>query len=391
MPKKKDKKGENVKIYGRVRCLMPWEPKKTSLSSKGNIIRNTTDKGSNEYSFQKVFGTQIVNIQIFQVMVQPMIDNVLKGFNAVLIAYGQTGSGKTFTMLGKPKLKVVGLLPYMLKEVIETPSVYKLELGAVEAFGHHVARIELFDLYDPKNQVVNWADKIGNTGLVVPKARKVPIRNIDEAYAQIRYAHAASHFAMTGKNPESSRGHVTFVAKIYQNDPSGSAADLVSYFLMLDCAGSEGESAFTPEFKASVDKATLMQRRLEAGCINTGLCALQIIFNELKVKGKLSKMQGNGLRRVLHPYINTSTIISVIFTFSPSVNNSKATESTLKFAVTAGMVKVKPVKAELKMNLDKLVSTLRKHIEANVHSKNIYIFNILYYYIFIYVRNIDYI
>merc|ERR1712228_121036 len=90
-----------------------------------------------------------------------------------------------------------------------------------------------------------------------------------------------------------------------------------------------------------------------------------IIFNELAVKGKLSKMLGNGLRRVLHPFINTRTVLAVIFTFSPSVNNAKPTESTLKFAVTAGMVKVKPVKAEVSLNVEKLVANLRKHIEEN--------------------------
>merc|ERR1711933_164010 len=74
---------------------------------------------------------------------------------------------------------------------------------------------------------------------------------------------------------------------------------------------------------------------------------------------------GNGLRRVLHPFINTKTFLAVIFTFSPSVNNAKATESTLKFAVTAGMVKVQPVKAELSMNIDKLAQRLRKNIEEN--------------------------
>jgi len=144
-----------------------------------------------------------------------------------------------------------------------------------------------------------------------------------------------------------------------------SGQDLVSFFLFLDCAGSEGESAFTAEFKASIDKTTLLSRRLEAGCINTGLSSLQIIFNELAVKGKLSKMVGSGLRRVLHPFINTRTVLAVIFTFSPSVNNAKPTESTLKFAVTAGMVKVKPVKAEVSLNVEKLVANLRKHIVEN--------------------------
>lgn len=77
-------------------------------------------------------------------------------------------------------------------------------------------------------------------------------------------------------------------------------------------------------------------------------------------------MLGNGLRRVLHPYINTKTYLSVLFTISPSANNSKATESTLKFAVTAGMVKVKPIKSEVSVNLSSLLQQLRKHVGENV-------------------------
>eukprot|EP01084_Bolivina_argentea_P015146 28330_1 len=363
--KKRKKKGDNVKIFARVRNLMPWEPRKTSLQVvPGNKLRNKTAKTQNEYQFNKVFGIDINNQEIYQTMVLPMIGNVLGGFNAVLIAYGQTGSGKTFTMLGKPKLGVIGLLPKALDDFIQTSTVYKLELAAVEAFGHHVAKIELFDLYLPHNQTPVWRDKKGDTGQEMHKAIKKEVPDVDAAYRLIRYAHAASHFAPTGKNPESSRGHVTFVAKVYQ-EMGDSGQEQVSFFLFLDCAGSEGETAFTAEFKASVDKTTLLSRRLEAGCINTGLSSLQIIFNELRVKGKLSNMLGNGLRRVLHPFINIRTFLAVIFTFSPSVNNAKATESTLKFAVTAGMVKVKPVKAELSMNIDKLAQQLRKTIEEN--------------------------
>ena len=77
-------------------------------------------------------------------------------------------------------------------------------------------------------------------------------------------------------------------------------------------------------------------------------------------------MVGTGLRRILHPYINNRTFMSVLFTLSPSVNNNKSTESTLKFAVTAGMVKVKPVKQEASVNLERLVQQLRNHIAENV-------------------------
>ncbi len=128
----------------------------------------------------------------------PMIDNVLQGFNPVLIAYGQTGSGKTFTMLGKPKLGVIGLLPQTLDEFVQKQSVYKLELSAVEAFGHHVAKIELFDLYLPHNQTPVWSDKKGDTGQEMHKAIRKQVPDVDSAYRLIRYAHAASHFAPTG-------------------------------------------------------------------------------------------------------------------------------------------------------------------------------------------------
>jgi len=162
------------------------------------------------------------------------------------------------------------------------------------------------------------------------------------------------------KNPESSRGHVTFVAKVTQQ--KSKLESLISYFVMVDCAGSEGESAFTEDFKARVDKETLIARRLEAGTINTGLSQLQVIFNQLRTKGQLTPTIGNGLRRVLHPYINTRTYLSVLFTLSPSINNAKATESTLKFAVTAGMVKVKPVASKGNINFEMLIKELREHI-----------------------------
>jgi len=176
----------------------------------------------------------------------------------------------------------------------------------------------------------------------------------------IERAHRASHFAPTGKNPESSRGHISFIIKV-KKQPSEHSVQ-TSYFIISDLAGSEGETAFTPEFKRKVDPSTLIARRLEAGVINTGLSQLQIIFNELKFKGKLSKMVGVGLRRVLHPYINTKCVLSVLFCISPSKLNIKATTSTLKFAVQAGMVTVKPIKERVKTNWPTLVKGLNKNI-----------------------------
>merc|ERR1719295_1531125 len=361
-----DGKETSLQIYARVRGLMPWEPKKISLKIAGNTVQNKAGKIVNEYDFKAVFKPNATNEQCFQVVAMPMIQNVLKGFNAILIAYGQTGSGKTYSMLGKPKLNIVGILPKTLAYLFQLSNVSKLELSGVEAFGHHVAKIFLFDLLDERNQVKPWDKKFGVTSLDPKNANKVTIADAQDAHDKIVYAHSGSHFAPTGKNPESSRGHVTFISTIHFS--SGDAHTInKAYFVMVDCAGSEGETAFTAEFKARVSEQVLMCRRLEAGTINMGLSQLQVICNELRKRGKLSNTLGNGLRRVLHPFIDTKTYLSVLFALSPSVNNAKATESTLKFAVAAGMVKGKPIATKGKVNFKTLAAELRAHIEKQEH------------------------
>eukprot|EP00490_Sorites_sp_Unknown_P001772 CAMPEP_0114655700 /NCGR_PEP_ID=MMETSP0191-20121206/11316_1 /TAXON_ID=126664 /ORGANISM="Sorites sp." /LENGTH=286 /DNA_ID=CAMNT_0001871597 /DNA_START=40 /DNA_END=901 /DNA_ORIENTATION=- len=276
--KKKGGSSEEValQIYARVRQLMPWEPKKISLQVIGDKVRNKAGKIVNEYSFKKVFKPASTNEQCFKVIAMPMISNVLKGFNAVLIAYGQTGSGKTFSMLGKPKLKIVGILPRMLEYMVNANQVTKLELSAVEAFGHHVAKIELFDLFYPHNQTPDWNEKKGSGGLELAKAHRVEIPDADVAHAKIIYAHAASHFAPTGKNPESSRGHTCYIASVYLKDndntnsfmkkmniESGDDSPLLTHFIIVDLAGSEGESAITSDFIKTAEQSEIIAEDLK--------------------------------------------------------------------------------------------------------------------------------
>jgi Kinesin motor domain len=40
-----------------------------------------------------VFGENVKNVDIFKTLVEPMVKNAVKGFNATILAYGQTSSG----------------------------------------------------------------------------------------------------------------------------------------------------------------------------------------------------------------------------------------------------------------------------------------------------------
>ena len=50
---------------------------------------------SKTYHFDLVFGPEADQPMIYQDVVHPMLEEVLKGYNCTLFAYGQTGTGKT--------------------------------------------------------------------------------------------------------------------------------------------------------------------------------------------------------------------------------------------------------------------------------------------------------
>jgi len=356
---------DSLKIYARIRKIMPWESKKKAVNFTNKNIEANAAKNRDKtqsYEFSEVFNPSHDNRHCFDQICKPMAKQVLDGFNAVLIAYGQTGSGKTHSLLGKPKRNVLGILPMVMEYFLECENT-TVTLAAIEAFGHHVNKIELFDLFNENSGSKSWAEKFSKTILEESETVFTSPKNAAHGNELVAKAQKASHYAPTGKNPESSRGHISFIVRVMQNRKA-ECQELESYFIIVDLAGSEGETAFTREFKNKVDPSTLMARRLEAGVINTGLSQLQIIFNELKVRGRLSGMRGVGLRRVLHPYINTKCMLSVLFCLSPSLENKKATIATLKFAVQAGMVKVKPVKQSVRTNYPLLVKGLKDTIDA---------------------------
>ena len=171
-------------------------------------VQNKTDKKTAQYTFSHVFNMTKTNEDIYRVMGKPLVRKVLEGFNAVLIAYGQTGSGKTHTLVGKPEQNVMGVLPYMLKELFNSESVKSLSVSGCEAYGTHVSRIELFDVFREENLNKDWTKKKGQGGLEPKKCTSKAINNLEECWGLINDAHDASHFAPTGKNPESSRGTV---------------------------------------------------------------------------------------------------------------------------------------------------------------------------------------
>ncbi|KAG7481845.1 kinesin KIF23 isoform X4 [Solea senegalensis] len=71
-----------------------------------------------QYSFKKVFGIKTTQMELFEEVAKPLIEDLIHCKNGLLFTYGVTGSGKTFTMTGSPGEG--GLLPRSLDMVFNS-------------------------------------------------------------------------------------------------------------------------------------------------------------------------------------------------------------------------------------------------------------------------------
>ena len=80
---------------GRMQCVETYHPHdEKSLS----LVRPGFDQ--RDYRFDSVLEMESSQDMSFAQIAAPVVEDVLNGFNGVIMAYGQTGSGKTHTIFG---------------------------------------------------------------------------------------------------------------------------------------------------------------------------------------------------------------------------------------------------------------------------------------------------
>ncbi|XP_017463204.1 PREDICTED: kinesin-like protein Klp61F, partial [Rhagoletis zephyria] len=98
---------QNIQVYVRVRplnarerCIRSAEVIDT-ISPREIVTRHTIEsKLTKKFTFDRVFGTDSRQADVYSTVVAPLIEEVLSGYNCTVFAYGQTGTGKTHTMVG---------------------------------------------------------------------------------------------------------------------------------------------------------------------------------------------------------------------------------------------------------------------------------------------------
>ena len=79
-------------------------PDPHSVSLDMTMVRDTESHAgpSTAFNFDRVFPPSSTQVEVFETMIRPLADELMRGFNCTVFAYGQTGSGKTHTMMGVP-------------------------------------------------------------------------------------------------------------------------------------------------------------------------------------------------------------------------------------------------------------------------------------------------
>ena len=92
-----DTSGRYVHTYynlQRFHCRL--EPPE-NIDPSTNLARDNPTK---LFTFDTVFAMDSAQMDVYNRVARPIVQNVLEGYNGTIFAYGQTGTGKTFTMEG---------------------------------------------------------------------------------------------------------------------------------------------------------------------------------------------------------------------------------------------------------------------------------------------------
>jgi hypothetical protein len=115
---------DNIKVGVRIRPLSAkeiGEGDSECLTANNDTIECGEDHA---FTYDYTFKPSTSNEQLYNEAARPLLDDVLRGFNATIMAYGQTGSGKTFTMgtdadAGSASGETLGVLPHFVNDMFD--------------------------------------------------------------------------------------------------------------------------------------------------------------------------------------------------------------------------------------------------------------------------------
>ncbi|KAI9658010.1 MAG: Kinesin heavy chain [Bathelium mastoideum] len=336
--------------YNTIKVVARFRPQnKIELASGGEPIvdfesedtcKVSSQEASGSFTFDRVFGMQSRQADIFDFSIRPTVDDILNGYNGTVFAYGQTGAGKSYTMMGGDidDDESKGIIPRIVEQIfagiVASPGniEYTVRVSYMEIYMERIR-----DLMAPHNDNLPVHEE-KNRGVYVKGLLEIYVGSVAEVYEVMRRGGTARAVAATNMNQESSRSHSIFVITVSQKNLETGSMKSGQLFL-VDLAGSEKVG------KTGASGQTLE----EAKKINKSLSALGMVINSL-TDGKSTHIpyRDSKLTRILQESLGGNSRTTLIINCSPSSYNDAETVSTLRFGVRAKAIKNKAkINAEL--------------------------------------------
>ncbi|XP_064473794.1 kinesin-like protein KIF11 isoform X2 [Ornithodoros turicata] len=366
------RKNQHIQVFVRCRPQTASEKKSGSASvveikqdKKEVLVKDRLCPDRNKaFSFDHVFPGTAQQIEVYQAVMGPIINEVLMGYNCTVFAYGQTGTGKTYTMEGERSNMNLswnqdpsaGIIPRTLHQLFETLQGLDLEFTIRVSF-LELYNEELFDLlsaHEDTTKLKIFEDSTKKGSVIIQGLEEITVHTRDEVFFILEKGAAKRQTAATLMNATSSRSHTLFSITVHirENTDDGEELLKTGKLNLVDLAGSE-----------NIGRSGAVDRRArEAGNINQSLLTLGRVITSLVDKAPHVPYRESKLTRLLQDSLGGRTKTSIIATISPAMINLDETLSTLDYAHRAKNITNRP-EINQKMTKRTLIKEYTEEIE----------------------------
>ncbi|XP_053526119.1 kinesin-like protein KIF23 isoform X3 [Artibeus jamaicensis] len=324
---------------------------------EGYRLNRNGDYKEIQYSFKRVFGPHTTQKELFDVVANPLVDDLIHGKNGLLFTYGVTGSGKTHTMTGS--LGAGGLLPRCLDMIFNSIGSFQAKRYVFKSNDRNSMDIqcEVDALLErqrreampnpktpsgkPPQSKVLREDK--NHNMYVAGCTEVEVKSIEEAFDVFWRGQKKRRIANTHLNRESSRSHSVFNIKLVQAPLDATGDNVlqekeqitISQLSLVDLAGSER----TNRTKAEGN------RLREAGNINQSLMTLRTCMevlreNQMYGTNKMVPYRDSKLTHLFKNYFDGEGKVRMIVCVNPKAEDYEESLQVMRFAEVTQEVEV---------------------------------------------------
>ena len=309
------------------------------------------------FHLDMIFNDTTSQEMMFQHVGEPIIRDVLHGYNGTIFAYGQTGSGKTHSLFGDMSeldSEQRGIIPRSCQSIFEHfQSAEDIEEVTIKCSFLEIYKEHLQDLLMPDNKEPLKIRENRDKTIYVQGIHEEYVGSFDDVFELLQIGFRNRVVASTLMNQQSSRSHCVLTLRIKQTLKGGTVK--TSKVNFADLAGSE-------KVKKTGATGDLLE---QAKAINQSLSALGNVISALTTKGhKHIPYRDSILTFLLQDALGGNTKTSLVVTCSSETYNYDETVSTLRFATRAKQMtnKVKVNKVMSVAELQIMIAVLKKKL-----------------------------